>query len=100
MRRSDIRGSLVHIPPIRVRITFSASADLYKIDYDHVVLGNALFKNLGDGKFVEASEAANMETFWPWGIATISTTTAMKTCICPGWVIPFPLAQRSHDEQR
>ncbi len=37
---------------------------------DEVVYGNTLFKNLGGGKFEEVSEKANMETFWPWGIAT------------------------------
>jgi hypothetical protein len=35
-----------------------------------VVYGNTLFKNLGGGKFEEVSEKANLETFWPWGIAT------------------------------
>jgi hypothetical protein len=37
---------------------------------EDVVYGNTLFKNLGGGKFEEMSEKANMETFWPWGIAT------------------------------
>jgi hypothetical protein len=37
---------------------------------EDVVYGNTLFKNLGGGKFEEVSEKANMETFWPWGIAT------------------------------
>src|SRR5262249_5856327 len=31
---------------------------------------NTLFKNLGKGKFVEVSDKAGIETFWPWGIAT------------------------------
>jgi enediyne biosynthesis protein E4 len=35
-------------------------------DGNHV-LGNALFTNQGDGKFVEMSDAANVETGWPWG---------------------------------
>lgn len=47
-----------------------AFADAFKIDYEHVVFGNTLFKNLGGGKFEEVSDKANMETFWPWGIAT------------------------------
>jgi hypothetical protein len=37
---------------------------------DDVVYGNTMFKNLGGGKFEEVSNKANMETFWPWGIAT------------------------------
>jgi hypothetical protein len=34
-----------------------------------VVYGNSLFKNLGNGKFQEMCEEANLETFWPWGVA-------------------------------
>ncbi len=35
-------------------------------DGNHV-LGNALFSSQGGGKFVEVSDAANVETGWPWG---------------------------------
>jgi len=35
-------------------------------DGNHV-LGNALFTNQGAGKFAETSDAANVETGWPWG---------------------------------
>jgi hypothetical protein len=45
-------------------------ADLFKVKYDEVVLGNTLFKNLGGGKFTEVSDKAGLETWWPWGIAT------------------------------
>ena len=44
--------------------------DAFKVHYDDVVFGNTLFKNLPSGKFEEVSDKANMETFWPWGIAT------------------------------
>jgi hypothetical protein len=44
--------------------------DLLGFRMEEVVLGNTLFKNLGEGKFREVSDAANMETFWPWGVAT------------------------------
>jgi enediyne biosynthesis protein E4 len=44
-------------------------ADLVHLRYEEVVFGNALYKNLGSGKFVEMSGPANLETFWPWGIA-------------------------------
>jgi hypothetical protein len=36
---------------------------------EDVVYGNTLFKNLGGGKFEEMCERANLETFWPWGLA-------------------------------
>ncbi len=44
--------------------------DAFKIRYDEVVFGNTLFKASGVGKFTEVSDAAGVETFWPWGIAT------------------------------
>jgi cytochrome oxidase Cu insertion factor (SCO1/SenC/PrrC family) len=37
-------------------------------DLNHV-LGNALFLNLGGGKYAEVSDAANAETGWPWGVS-------------------------------
>jgi hypothetical protein len=45
-------------------------AELFHIRYDDVLFGNTLFHNLGGGKFKEVSDAAGMETWWPWGIAT------------------------------
>jgi hypothetical protein len=36
---------------------------------EQVVFGNTLFKALPGGKFQEVSDKANMETWWPWGIA-------------------------------
>jgi hypothetical protein len=42
----------------------------FKIRPEEVVFGNTLFKKLPSGKFAEVSDKANLETFWPWGIAT------------------------------
>ena len=39
-------------------------------NYDQLIFGNALYRNLGQGKFTETAVPAGMETFWPWGIAT------------------------------
>ncbi|MDQ2890453.1 MAG: CRTAC1 family protein, partial [Gemmatimonadota bacterium] len=39
-------------------------------NYDDLIFGNALYRNLGQGKFTETAIPAGMETFWPWGIAT------------------------------
>lgn len=39
-------------------------------NYDELLFGNALYRNLGHGKFTETSGEAGLETFWPWGIAT------------------------------
>ncbi len=43
--------------------------ELLHLNYEDVHFGNTLFKNLGGGKFEEVSAAANVETFWPWGVA-------------------------------
>ena len=51
-------------PGEEVRATWSSCR------YDEVLFGNTFFKNLGGGKFEEMSDRANLETFWPWGIAT------------------------------
>jgi len=42
------------------------------LDFRHeeVVFGNAFYKALGQGQYVEISAEANLETFWPWGLAT------------------------------
>jgi enediyne biosynthesis protein E4 len=39
-------------------------------NYNELLFGNALYRNLGQGKFAETALTAGLETFWPWGIAT------------------------------
>ncbi|MEO5817694.1 MAG: CRTAC1 family protein [Gemmatimonadaceae bacterium] len=39
-------------------------------NYDDLLFGNALYRNLGHGKFTETAAAAGLESLWPWGIAT------------------------------
>lgn len=39
-------------------------------NYDELLFGNALYRNLGGGKFTETAVPAGLETFWPWGVAT------------------------------
>lgn len=33
------------------------------------IFGNALYQNLGNGRFVEVSERLGVETYWPWGVS-------------------------------
>jgi hypothetical protein len=33
------------------------------------IFGNALYHNLGDGKFEEVSDRLGVETYWPWGVS-------------------------------
>ena len=39
-------------------------------DFDALLFGNALYHNLGHGRFSENAVAAGLETLWPWGVAT------------------------------
>jgi hypothetical protein len=39
------------------------------LTHDELLFGNTLFRNEGGGRFTEVSDAAGMETFWPWGVA-------------------------------
>ena len=36
-------------------------------DKSRFVFGNAFYRNLGGGRFEEASDRLGLETFWPWG---------------------------------
>jgi hypothetical protein len=37
---------------------------------DSFTFGNALYHNLGDGKFEESSDRLGVENYWPWGPST------------------------------
>ena len=39
-------------------------------DFDALLFGNGLYRNLGHGKFTETAVVAGLETLWPWGVAT------------------------------
>jgi enediyne biosynthesis protein E4 len=36
---------------------------------DKFIFGNALYHNLGDGKFEEVSDVMGVEQLWPWGVS-------------------------------
>jgi hypothetical protein len=42
-----------------------------EVGFDHkeLLFGNAFYRNEGGGRFTEISDAAGLETFWPWGVA-------------------------------
>ncbi|HVG08120.1 MAG TPA: CRTAC1 family protein [Thermoanaerobaculia bacterium] len=33
------------------------------------VFGNSFYRNLGNGRFEETSDALNLENYWPWGVS-------------------------------
>jgi hypothetical protein len=52
--------------------TLAAERDFmrqFEHSYEELLFGNSLFHNDGDGRFEDVSDAAGMETFWPWGVA-------------------------------
>lgn len=67
-RLSAFYGPLISIPKYRERE--EALEDILDFVHSEVVFGNAFYKNLGDGKFEEIAQENNLESFWPWGIAT------------------------------
>ncbi len=72
----DLKKKYPHVMgPLVPRFGDAATAEerlvgAFKVRYDDVLFGNTLFQALPSGKFKEVSDRANMETFWPWGIAT------------------------------
>ncbi len=65
--------------------------DRLKVRPDSVIFGNTLFRNLGGGKFEEVSDAAGVETLWPWGIAAadFDANAAVDIYIPSGMGYPY-----------
>lgn len=45
------------------------AAHFFGGEVDHFIFGNAFWKNLGGGKFQEASDELGLENYWPWGVS-------------------------------
>ncbi len=65
--------------------------DRLHVRQESVIFGNTLFRNLGGGKFEEASERAGVETLWPWGVAAadFDLNGAMDAFIPSGMGHPY-----------
>ncbi|HVA46665.1 MAG TPA: CRTAC1 family protein [Pirellulales bacterium] len=63
-----LNGPRVDLHPEKVEQE-AMSMERLHLNYDLVLFGNSLFCNEGAGRFREVSDAAGVETFWPWGIA-------------------------------
>jgi hypothetical protein len=56
---------------IKFRYT-TANANALKFfggDMDRYIFGNAFYRNLGNGRFREASDELGLENYWPWGVS-------------------------------
>jgi hypothetical protein len=58
---------------------------------DSFIFGNALYHNLGDGKFEEVSDPKGVENYWPWGVsvADINADGWDDVFITSGMSYPF-----------
>jgi len=72
-------------------------ADQFKLEYEDVFFGNALYRNLGGGKFEERSQEAGVETFWPWSVATgdFDNDGHEDVFVASGMGYPFPYWRNS-----
>ena len=64
---------------------------------DSFIFGNALYHNLGDGKFEEISDAKGVENYWPWGVsvADINADGWDDVFITSGMGYPFRYGNNS-----
>jgi hypothetical protein len=63
---SDMFGELAPVDEKKKAITHPADSFLMG-PQDRFIFGNALYHNLGSGKFEEVSDAHGVENYWPWG---------------------------------
>jgi len=47
--------------------TAPAPPDFFPTGKRQFIFGNALFANLGNGRFQDVSDSVGVETYWPWG---------------------------------
>ena len=58
------------------------------------IFGNALWKNLGNGKYQDVSDAAGAETWWPWGpsVGDLNADGYADVFVTSGMGYPFGYA--------
>jgi enediyne biosynthesis protein E4 len=76
---SDMSNAQLKVAEKDVRVEFEkqkseawctvAWTDEYLQGSSNNIFGNALYVRAPDGRFVESSDRAGVETFWPWGVS-------------------------------
>jgi len=61
------------------------------------IFGNALFENLGSGRFGEGSDRLGVETYWPWGVSIgdVNADGFEDVFVTAGMSYPFSYAVNS-----
>lgn len=68
---TDMHSDMVgDIPPHDEKLKFPPPEDLPVLQgAANNIFGNSFFRNLGQGRFAEMSDALNLENYWPWGVS-------------------------------
>ena len=68
--------------------------DEYLRGSSNSIFGNALWKNLGDGKYQEVSDQTGAETWWPWGpsVGDLNADGYQDIFVTAGMGYPFDYA--------
>lgn len=68
---TDMHSDMVgDIPPQDEKLKFPPKEELPVLQgAANNIFGNSFYRNLGNGKFEEMSDALNLENYWPWGVS-------------------------------
>ncbi len=71
--------------------------DAYLQGASNNIFGNAFYKNLGQGRFQEVSDAIGVETYWPWGasVGDLNADGFPDLVVTAGMGYPFRYAINS-----
>ncbi|MDX1643988.1 MAG: VCBS repeat-containing protein, partial [Thermoanaerobaculia bacterium] len=56
-------------PPIEKRKSINTWSEEFLQGSGDNIFGNAFYRNLGEGRFEEVSDALGTENYWPWGLS-------------------------------
>jgi hypothetical protein len=76
---------------LKARLEVVPTDDYLGGDVSNFIFGNALYHNLGNGKFEEVSDRMGAETYWPWGVSVgdVNADGWDDVFVSAGMSIPF-----------